>query len=137
MRKICLFLILIMILDTSCDKEDELSLEYNIDCSSLSVGLLEKDLKKVESEINQIIENINSSASRNNIERHKADLEGLVEQINKCKTIQVVNTCFQCIYTNPPQTEINMIIVEDGHTSYRTIDLLSRDNKFVFVGVHE
>jgi len=128
--------ILAFVLITACDKGNDIEPDPLVSCSELASALIESDKVKIEAEITQAINDLNLSSQSEGL-GHKERLEKLVEQIDKCPNLQVVNACYECIETNPVQTEIIINISDKSNIINRTIDLQVKDSKFIIVNVHD
>lgn len=108
---------------SGCKKEDV----GRVDCSSWRKGLLTDDV----SELNKALGHLAIAYSKANVERLAASIS---EQCGMAATVH----CFECIKTNPPQTEIRFSFSQSGATIEKTVDLTyTPGRKIRIVKVHE
>jgi hypothetical protein len=107
---------------TACKKELN-----NSDCDGLRDGLLKNDVKLVTKNIGSLL----SSYSEGN-------LDLLANEITDRCNIPATVDCFNCIETNPPQTEIIFSLVQQGGTVQKRLDIsYTSNNKMVLLNVHD
>lgn len=123
-------LISIPMLVTGCETEDA-SLDKTVICSQLANALVANDADNAGAEINKLLD---TQGIVNGLEE---SLEKLIKQIDSCPTLQVTDSCYGCIKTNPPQSEIRVAVTVNSKTISRTIDLLHKDNKLSFSNIHD
>lgn len=130
------FLILSSVLFYGCEKEEEIELS-SISCTSFTEALIEIDPELVGSEINPFLQEFRGSPTKVDNYGHEGAFEALVEEINSCPNLVVVSSCYNCVYTNPPQSEIQINITDSSQELRRTLGLQHKDGKFIFVGIHD
>ena len=118
----------------NCEKE--LAPEHVFNCTSLASVLLENDSEKAGAEINAFLQQFKASPTNEDEYGRSNTLEALVEEINACPSLQVNSSCYNCIYTNPPQSEITVTVSDNGQEISRTFDLGYQDGKLVFLRMH-
>ena len=107
---------------TACRKE---TLD-NSDCDNLRNGLLMNDTKLVTKSIGSLL----TSYSEGNLEELASKI---TERCNIPATV-----CFNCIKTNPPQTEMIFSFVQPGATIQKRLDIsYTPDNKMKILNVHD
>ena len=109
----------------------------SISCSGLANGYYENDPEKVGVEINAFLQQFGEKPTNEDEYGHSNTFEVLVEEIKACPALQVSSSCYNCIYTLPPQSEIAVTVSENGQEISRTIDLGYQDGKLVFVRMHD
>ena len=107
---------------TACRKETL----GDSDCDNLRNGLLMNDTKLV----NKSIENLLTSYSEGN-------LDELARKItDRCNIPATVD--FNCVKTNPPQSEMVFLFVQPGATIQKRLDIsYTPDNKMKILNVHD
>lgn len=106
-----------------CQKEDIGS----ADCYALRNGLIAKDAGLV----NKTLGHLSITYSKDNLEK-------LAEDISAQCDIAATVLCFECIKTNPPQTEVRFTFSHSGATVERIVDLsYTLDRKIQVVNVHD
>lgn len=108
-----------------------------LSCSGLANALYENDVDKVGTEINAFLQQFNASPTSEDEYGHSKTFKALVEEINACPSLQVNSSCYNCIYTLPPQSEIAISVSDNGQEISRTIDLGYKNGKLVFVRMHD
>jgi len=107
---------------TACKKELN-----NSDCDNLRNGLLMNDTKLVAKSIGSLL----TSYSEGN-------LDELASKITDRCNIPATVDCFNCIKTNPPQTEMIFSLVQAGTTIQKRLDIsYTPDNKMKILNVHD
>ena len=132
-----LFLIISSAFFTGCSKEEGIAPEAFISCSNLTEALIEIDPELVGAEINSFLEKFKANPTEMDEYGHKGTFENLIEKINVCPNLEVVSSCYNCIYTNPPQSEILISITGSNQELRRTLGLQHKEGKFIFVGLHD
>jgi len=81
--------------------------------------------------VNKSIENLLTSYSEGN-------LDELASKITDRCNIPATADCFNCIKTNPPQTEMIFSLVQAGATIQKRLDIsYTPDNKMKILNVHD
>ncbi|WP_161888951.1 hypothetical protein [Pontibacter russatus] len=126
-------LVLLPLLATGCDSENDVSPEQSLNCSKLANALIANDSDKVEVEINQLLRGINGSS----VEGQEKNLQELIKHLESCPTIEVTDSCFGCIFTNPAQSEIRVTVSGSNQITSKCIDLQHKDSKLIFFKLHD
>lgn len=132
MQRFCVSLLLILISFNACKKTDPLQ----PDCEQLYNALKTSNESVAATEINLLIEKVQSRVSKDKIWSIEV-LTLLVEELNHCENIQAAFICFECIETLPVQSEIEISIQDNGATVTKTLDLARTPNNFVSVNIHD
>ena len=97
------------------------------DCDALKRDLIAKDVHGVI----DVLGNLLIIHSRENLDKLAVTVS---EQCN----ITASKLCFNCIYTEPAQSEIKFSFSHSGTTVERVIDIsYNKENKMKIVGVHD
>lgn len=108
----------------SCKKQ---ALDNSCSCNDLKEGLLTNDTKRVA----ESLESILTSYSETNLQQ-------LAVTITDRCNIPAMMDCFNCIKTNPPQTEIVFSMVQAPGTIQKRMDIShTPDNKMEILNVHD
>jgi hypothetical protein len=108
---------------SSCQRE-EIS---NADCDRLRNGLAANDVNLV----NKALDNLLTTYSEANLQKLADHISG------KCAVTATV-LCFDCIKTNPPQSEIRFSFSQSGTTVERVLDIsYTPDHRMRVVNVHD
>lgn len=114
------------VLFATCDKDIESK------CIGFRSALVANDEEKILRMVNQYItQSFLTVYSRQN-------LEALATKINdECK-LEVKYTCFECVDTNPPISEISIQFLNGGILEQKTIDLWNdpQENRLKAISVH-
>ena len=108
-----------------------------LSCTGLTSALLENDAGEAGTEINPFLQQFKAKPTGDDEYGHSNTFNALVEEINACPSLQVNSSCYNCIYTDPPQSEIAVTVSDNGQEISRTIDLGYQDGKLVFVRMHD
>ncbi|MGV3539704.1 MAG: hypothetical protein ACO1OQ_07835 [Rufibacter sp.] len=131
MRQLVYRMLLFLIaLGTACDTEEE-ALDKTVVCSKLADALFADNSVNAGIEIEKLLA---AQKSGNTSREH---YEQLMEELNSCSSLEVINSCYECVQTNPPQTEIIVSVTVNSQAIIKVIDLMSKDNKLVFVKIHD
>ena len=107
---------------TACKKELN-----NSDCDNLRNGLLMNDTKLVTKSIGSLLTLYS-----------EGNLDELASKITDRCNIPATADCFNCIKTNPPQTEMIFSLVQAGATIQKRLDIsYTPDNKMKILNVHD
>jgi len=132
MKKVLSYVFIpLLFLFTSCNTEDDDSLNKTVVCSKLADALVVNNSEKVQAEIKKLID------AQSAVNGLKESFDKLIVQIESCPDMQVIDSCFGCIETNPPQSEIRVAITVNSQISNKTIDLLHKDNTLTFYNLHD
>ena len=99
-------------------------------CDNLRNAIISGDDETVKSNITGFINKLSSKKlTRDNLQALASLISG------DCGI--TTNMCFECIYTNPPQSEIYMTITTSQSTMYKTADIsATSSNKMQCKDVH-
>ena len=107
---------------TACKKELN-----NSDCDNLRNGLLMNDTKLVTKSIGSLLTLYS-----------EGNLDELASKLTDRCNIPATVDCFNCIKTNPPQTEMIFSLVQAGATIQKRLDIsYTPDNKMKILNVHD
>jgi len=108
----------------SCKKQ---TLDNSCNCSDLREGLLTNDAKRVANSLEGMLTSYSES-----------NLNELASAITDHCNIPATVDCFNCIKTNPPQTEMVFTLAQGGGTIQKRLDIsYSPDNKMKILNVHD
>ena len=122
---------------SGCEEKKELAPKPTLSCTGFANAFLEKNTEELGSEINAFLQQFKANPTEEDAYGHEDTFEALVEEINACPSLQVNSSCYNCIYTDPPQSEIAYRVPVNGQEISRTIDLGYKDGKLVFVRLHD
>ncbi|MCC9168826.1 hypothetical protein [Pontibacter harenae] len=126
-------LILLPLLATGCNADNDVLPEQSLNCSKLANALRTNESDKVEDEINQLLRDIDG----NSVKGQEETLKAFVEHFESCSTIDVIDSCFGCIFTNPAQSEIRVTVSGSNQETNKCIDLQHKDSKLIFFKLHD
>jgi hypothetical protein len=108
----------------SCKKE---ALNSSCNCNDLREGLLTNDTKRVAKSLESMLTSYSES-----------NLNELAATITDHCNIPATVDCFNCIKTNPPQTEIVFALAQAANTVQKRLDIsYAPDNKMRILNVHD
>jgi len=117
-------LIVILVLILGGCKKDALS---GSGCDSLGKGLIAEDVTVVSNALKDEL----TIYSRENLDKLSATIS------DKCN-ITTAEACFNCIYTEPAQSELRVLVNQSGTSVEKVIDIsYTSANKMRIVSVHD
>jgi hypothetical protein len=121
-------ILLFVLAITGCRKDDM----QRVNCDTLQQAVIAGNPDQVEIEINKILSALPAGADS------EENLKILTTAIStQCKIISVP-VCFNCIETNPAQSEIRISVAVSGNQKNKIIDIsYSEGRKYVFAGMHD
>ena len=130
--------LLLALIIVSCNNRDEPEWK-TLDCIQLETGLLNWDTDLVKSEVEKLGADLSPSPIEGDPMGHKENLDLIVERLtSQCDKIAVKVYCYACIKTNPPQSEIFLVLDSIGTEIHRVIDLSTPDDQVMtFLKVHK
>ena len=120
---ICRLYILFILLMTQACHEDPAEI-IAVDRQALFEGLLFLNQDQANTEINKLTIDLEPMH-----DIHRANLDNLSQRLGIIQGIIVTETCYACIYTLPPQSEIRLLVDSSGTMVFRTIDVLTADDQ--------
>ena len=136
MKNIVMLLIFsALLILTSCEEDDKFE---NINCEVLTEALVNSNNENVKAEIDKLTVDLKPHVSDNDNFGHSQNLNTLIDRLNsQCKNIEASLICYACIYTLPPQSEIEVVVDSLGIEVVRIIDILTPDDEILsFHGMH-
>lgn len=119
---------------TGCEKEGTGSL----DCEKIRAGLLANNAEAVQKEIDGYTFFMQPDPAASDRYGHRLNIEKLVQALNEQCGLSATMTCYNCTFTNPPQTEIYITIPNGASQVRKVIDLsYSNSRRLVFAGLHD
>lgn len=137
MKQLFLFTVLLILIlaPVSCEKS---KYSETRDCTILKDGLLKMNTEAVGSEISKITDGLQPLPSTQSEPGHLRNLEIVIDQINYCNNLRAELSCYACIYTLPPQSEIVIMIDSSGRQVRRVLDIRTPVNDVLsFAGIHK
>lgn len=131
MKKATILVAYAVVFLIGCEKERDVQPVVPFSCSEFASALIERDIEKAEAEISRVLGKLNLDKG------HEENLNTLLVEIDKCSDLEVVSACFECIETNPAQTEIIIAISTNGQVNNIVVDLQLKDNKFIVANIHD
>jgi len=124
MKYFPLFLLLSIAMTFSSCQREEIS---SANCNRLREALVSKNVDQVNKAVAELL-----------ITYSKENIEELLEHISDKCGVSATLLCFECIKTNPPQSEVRFSFSQSGATVERVIDLSYTSNhKIRVVNVHD
>ena len=128
------YILIVAALVLTCNKE---KLE-SPDCEKLLSGLAELNENLVKNEVEKLTVDLHPQPSAEDQIGHIVNIQTLAERIgSNCNQLTTSVTCYACIYTYPPQSEILVEFEYDGSMKNIVIDIVTSDNDILrFGGLH-
>lgn len=119
---------------SGCKKERTGSLN----CEKLRAGLLANDPEAVRAEIEGFTYALRPDPAASDLYGQRLNIEKLAQALKDECGFSVALGCYNCIKTNPPQTEIYISLTNGATTVHKVIDLSYTNSKrIVFAGMHD
>ena len=133
---VIVFIVCISSCDKSVDPNGDLE---KLNCDSLKIGIINMDSRIVKSEVNKLVTDLKPKVTANDRFGHKENLSILISRLNtQCISINAELICYDCIETNPPQSEILVATDSVGSPIKRVIDIFTpTDSNLSCVRIHE
>jgi hypothetical protein len=113
----------IVFLFMGCSKENLTDRE----CTNLKEGIRANDKDRVTKEVNHLL----ISYSKDNLEKMGASIS------SGCHITATI-VCYNCIFTNPPQSELKVSFTLSNTFIEKILDVsYDKNNKMIIVGVHD
>ena len=126
---------LVIMIFSSCDKDDT---NPYCDWDSFKTGVIHTDKSMIENVIPKLLINTNPKPTENDLIGQKANIDNLINAINKSNVLSAELFCYACIYTYPALSEITITTDSSGVSISRIIDIMTpNDNILKFVNVHD
>lgn len=120
----------------SCERKVE-SLHYDPNCNNLISGIINTDNTIVNSEIDKLTNGLSPKPTADDPLGHSANFETLLSRLNDCEQIQAELTCYGCIKTLPPISEILVKTDSSGIMIQRFIDFEANEQSNLKpIGIH-
>jgi len=124
MKGLLYALLFSLVITLSCCEREDVS---SIDCDLLRKGLEARNVVWVREALN----NVPITYSEQNLQK-------LAEMISKNCDISATFLCFECIKTNPPQSEIRFSFSQAGVTVERVVDFsITHERRVRVDNVHD
>lgn len=112
-RAVTFLLISSVLLALSCQKDDDS--DKTVNCENLRNGILYFDQGAIRTEIEKYTEYMSPEPTATDETGHYANLISIVENINSnCENVTAELSCYCCIETYPPISEILIITEYSG-----------------------
>lgn len=118
---IILLFIVIIVPSISCERKVE-SLHYDPNCNNLISGIINTDNTIVNSEIEKLTNDLSPRPTDEDPLGHSGNFEILISRLTGCSKIVAELTCYGCIKTMPPLSEILIKADSSGTIIRRYID---------------
>jgi hypothetical protein len=131
-----LVLIMIFLSLLSCEQKDDSS-SLKMNCDNLKNGIVNTDNSLIIAEISKLTADLNPDPSAADPLGHADNFDLLTGRINECDGIVAELTCYGCIKTLPPISEILIKTDSSGVQIQRSIDIkTSEQSNLEILGIH-
>jgi hypothetical protein len=121
-------------LTLSCDKEPD----FDLNCHNLKEGIVHLDEPAIKAEISKLTQDLKPNPTAGDEYGHLKNFDLLVRRLNQCGEINAELSCYCCIYTYPPQSEILITTSFNEEKIHKIFDILtSKDTILVFLRMHD
>ena len=133
-RSWLVFFLGILMVSFSCKKEKENALP----CDQLKEGLFTNNEAMVKEAMNAILLPLRAQPTSTDPFGQRTNLENLAQRLNSSCAITATLPCYNCIKTNPPQTEIFLSFSYGGALFRKVVDVsYTLNNRLIYVGMHD
>ena len=127
-RLLSAIIVLFLFATSGCRKDDM----QRVDSEKLKQAVIAGDPDEVEIEINKILIALPANTDS------EINFKNIAKAISDQSKIIAVPVCYNCIQTNPAQSEIKLSVSTSGSQKNKIIDIsYSQNKKYVFVGMHD
>lgn len=127
MRKAALITLVLLALFISCRKEN-----MKGNCDNLKEGIAANDVSKVKMAINNIINGLRST------DYNEPNVTNLCQHISSGCSVTAEFSCYDCIKTNPSQTEIIISFIDGGTSRVKIVDIsYTSQKRMTFHNMHD
>ena len=108
-----------------------------VNCGNLKTGLIIKDQEKIGIEMDKLTENLPPDPTKNDPIGHSENLTIITQSLHSCDGLEAEISCYACVETYPPQSEITIQMNSSGTKIERIIDISTPSDKILkFSGIH-
>lgn len=118
------------------NEKEDFQIEPSINCTDLTKALLERDYELLRAVISPFLQHHILPPSEKDQYGHAQAYVKIIEQINACPTMEVVFSCYYCIETLPPFSEIAISLTFNDQVTEMAIHLQPEDNGDIDVSFH-
>lgn len=128
--------VLIFLFGASCEQKQDPS-QTQAECINLISGIINTDNTIVNSEIDKLTNGLSPNPTADDPLGHSANFETLLSRLNDCEQIHAELTCYGCIKTLPPISEILVKTDSSGIMIQRYIDFEANEQSNLKpIGIH-
>lgn len=133
---IIFFFIVIILFSISCEHKVD-SLNSDLSCNNLISGIINTDNTIVNYEIEKFTNDLIPKPTADDPLGHSGNFEILISRLNECNKIVFELTCYGCIKTLPPISEILVKTDSSGIIIHRYIDFEANElSDLKPIGIH-
>ena len=129
-------LIVIVLISIACVRK-ETPPNFGLNCDLLKTGIINYDQSSVQTEISKLTADLTPMPTTGDTFGQLNNFNKLIDRISKCGTMTAELSCYACIETNPPTSEIILKTDSSGKQIQRVIDIsTSNKESLKFGGLH-
>lgn len=118
---------------TSCSNSTEP--KYSIDSNKLTKAFINYNSETVRTELENLVADLKPNITKNDELGHKKNFETFVKRINSNSNNLISSlVCYACIYTNPPQSEMEFSLDSSGTKIKRMLNVVTSSDKILILG---
>jgi hypothetical protein len=100
-----------------------------MNCDFAVTSFLNYYVEGVQSEIDKLCEDLEPKKTDDDLQGHKENFTILMKRIEEqCDQMNVVSSCYACLESNPPQSEIKFEVDSFGYVALRGLRILTPDD---------
>ena len=129
-------LIVIILISIACVRKENPP-NYGLNCDLLKTGIINYDQSSVRTEISKLTTDLTPVPITGDTFGQLNNFDKLIDRINKCGNMTAELSCYACIETNPPTSEIILKTDSSGVQIQRVMDIsTSNKESLKFGGLH-
>jgi hypothetical protein len=132
-----MLLTIVILLSITCERKNDHS-GPTLNCEILKNGIINTDNTIIITEISKLTTDLSPDLSANDPFGHADNFDILLTRINECQGITAELTCYACIKTLPPISEILIKTDSSGIQIQRSIDIKTSElSTLEILGIHQ
>lgn len=132
----CVILIITYFIPSERKEGEKVDPRIALNCSDLASAIAEKDIEKLRVVLLPFLNQFEANPSEMDSYGHHEAYRRLVEEIDHCTDLKVVFSCYYCILTGIPISEIAISIEGNDHEQVIAIHLIPKEDGSILVGFH-
>ena len=129
-------IVMIMVLAV-CSKTQDNSAPY-LNSTELAKNIVNDDIEALRKQIDSYFSRLTPKPIEEDRCGNKERFDRFVADLEQCADISIIHSCYGCVYTLPPISEIKVKTIYQNRESERVIDLILLEKEILkFLTLHE